>query len=292
MHYYDVENGLVYRNSDEAKKVICEVYGVDYTKYASLDDAMDAVTGYNMEEAKKLVEKAYQEALAAGDIEEGDIVSLEFGSSEITESLMRHINFLKGAWEELFKGTSLEGKLEITTGAYSDAWSDDFQAGKYDIALAGWSGAAWDPGYLLMAYISDDYRYAQGWNPSKVEMTFTMKGVGEDGADVTATYDLITWWNCLNGMDGAPHDWSDTALPQSLRLQLIAALEKEVLLTYYSVPVYYTFSASLLSYKVDYITYEYNTFMGYGGMKYMKYNFTDAAWAAEVAAQGGELDYK
>ena len=61
---------------------------------------------------------------------------------------------------------------------------------------------------------------------------------------------------------------------------------------YYTVPVANEFSASLLSYKVDYITYEYNTFMSYGGIKYMKYNFTDAEWAAEVAAQGGVLDYK
>ena len=52
------------------------------------------------------------------------------------------------------------------------------------------------------------------------------------------------------------------------------------------------FSASLLSYKVDYITYEYNTFMGYGGLKYMSYNFTDEEWSAEVANAGGELDYK
>jgi hypothetical protein len=32
--------------------------------------------------------------------------------------------------------------------------------------------------------------------------------------------------------------------------------------------------------------------MSYGGIKYMTYNFDDAGWAAEVAAQGGEIDYK
>ena len=57
-------------------------------------------------------------------------------------------------------------------------------------------------------------------------------------------------------------------------------------------PLFYSFGASLLSYKVDYITYEYNTFMGYGGLKYMSYNIDDAEWAAEVAKVGGELDYK
>jgi hypothetical protein len=123
-------------------------------------------------------------------------------------------------------------------------------------------------------------------------MTFTMKGVGKDGADITDTMSLMDWYNCLNGLEGAKYDWSEAALPNSQRLQLIAALEGEVLKTYYTVPMYYSFGASLLSYKVDYITYEYNTFMGYGGLKYMTYNFDDAGWAAEVEAEGGEIDYK
>jgi hypothetical protein len=32
--------------------------------------------------------------------------------------------------------------------------------------------------------------------------------------------------------------------------------------------------------------------MGYGGTKYMTFNYDDAAWEAEVAAQNGELNYK
>ncbi|MCM1561323.1 MAG: hypothetical protein NC123_17570, partial [Butyrivibrio sp.] len=120
----------------------------------------------------------------------------------------------------------------------------------------------------------------------------TMKGVGENGADVTETMSLMDWYYCLNGASGAKYDWSATALPNSLRLQLIAALEKEVLQMYYTVPLYYNFGASLISYKVDYITYEYNTFMGYGGVRYMTYNYNDDEWAAAVAEQNGELNYK
>jgi hypothetical protein len=47
-----------------------------------------------------------------------------------------------------------------------------------------------------------------------------------------------------------------------------------------------------MSYQTDYITYEYNTFMGYGGVKYMTYNFDDAAWEAEIAKVNGQLNYK
>ena len=292
MHYYDVENGGVFRNSDEAKKVLCEIYAVDYTKYESLDAAVDAITGFNLTEARALLTKAYNEAIAAGDIKEGDKVVLTFGSSTVSETFMRHVNFISAAWAVLAEGTPLEGKLEVDTAEKGSTWANDFRNGTYDVCLGGWTGAAWDPGYFLLAYLSPDYMYSRAWDTSSQQMTFTMVGVGENGADITETMSLIEWYDCLNGNSGAKYDWSSNALEQSQRLQLIAALEKEVLGMYYTVPVANEFSASLLSYKVDYITYEYNTFMSYGGIKYMKYNFTDAEWAAEVAAQGGVLDYK
>ena len=156
-------------------------------------------------------------------------------------------------------------------------------------------GAAWDPGYFLLAYLGDSYRYASAWDPSVVTMEFTMKGVNADGevtnneADsYTATKTLANWYDVLNG------DWSSGALNEEFRLSLIAALEEQILLTYYTVPVTYEFGASMLSYKVDYITYEYNTFMSYGGIQYMTYNYDDVEWAAYVKAnaQGGELNYK
>ncbi len=292
MHYYDVENGGVYRNTDDAKKVLCDIYNVDPADYESLDKAVDSITGYDLEEAKVLVERAYQDALAAGTISATDKVVLTMGSGAINETVQRRFDYITAAWKELVKGTSLEGRLETEVKDYGDAWANDFRAGAYDVCMGGWTGAAWDPGYFLLAYLSPTYMYSAAWDTTNTQMTFTMKGVGENGADVTETMGLLAWYDCLNGASGAKYDWSATAIEESLRLQLIAALEKEVLKVYYTVPLYNNFSASLLSYKVDYVTYEYNTFMGYGGVTYMTYNFDDAAWDAEVAKQGGQLNYK
>ncbi len=293
MHYYDVENGGVYRNSDEAKKVLCEIYAVDYTKYASLDEAVNAITGYNLEEARKLVTKAYNDALAAGDIKATDKVRLTLGTGAVNEVVTRRYNYIMDAWTELVKGTPLEGRLEFDEiKDFSDKWFDDFAAGGYDVCMGGWEGAAWDPGYFLLAYLSPDYMFSVGWDTGATMMTFTMKGVGENGADITETMSLLDWYDCLNGADGAKYDWSANALKQEQRLQLIAALEKEVLKVYYSVPLFNSYGASLLSYQVEYITYEYNTFMSYGGLKYMSYTYDDAAWAAKVAEVGGTVNYK
>ena len=293
MHYYDVANGGVYRDTDEAKKVLCETYAVDYTQFESLDKAVESITGYNLTEAKALVEAAYQQALADGEIDADDKVVLTFGTSEDNESTRRHYDYLSNAWTQMVVGTSLEGRLEFEfNSSFGSRWATDFRAGGYDICLGGWSGAAWNPGYFLLAYLDDNYRYATGWDTSAHMMTFTMKGVGENGEDITETMSLIDWYNCLNGISGCKYDWSEATLKEEQRLQLIAALEAQVLQTYYTVPMLNSFSASLLSYKVDYITYEYNTFMGYGGLKYMTYNYTDEEWAAEVAAQNNEIDYK
>ena len=289
MHYYDVENGKAFRESDEAKRVLCDIYAVNPDNYASLDEAVDAITGYNLTEARALLTKAYNEALAAGDIKATDKVVLTFGTSVINEATQRNTDHIGKAWIELAVGTPLEGRLEYELKDFSSTWANSFRAGAYDVCQGGWTGAAWDPGYFLLAYLDPNYMYSQAWDTSSHMMEFTMVGVAEDGGDITETMSLMDWYACLNGY--GKYDWSANGLDQELRLQLIARLEKEILAQYYTVPLLNNFSASLISYKIDYITYEYNTFMAYGGQKYLKYNYTDEEWDAVVAENNNVLDY-
>ena len=296
MHYYDVANGKAYRESDAAKLVLCEVYGVNPEDYASLDDAVDAITGYDLQQARALVDAAYDKAVAAGDLKEGDKVVLTYGTSLDNEKTRRNFETLQTMWGEMMKGTKLEGKFELEFNAsFGTEWSNDFRAGAYDICQGGWEGAAWDPGYFLLAYLDPGYMFSKAWDTSSHMMNFTINGVDATGAvtnsaedSFTAEYDLLTWYDLLNG------DWQSGVLNEEFRLTLIAALEQEVLTQYYSVPLTNWFDASLISYQVDYITYEYNTFMAYGGIQYMTYNYDDAEWAAYVAenAVGGQLNYK
>ena len=277
MHYYDVENGGVYRNTDDAKRVICEVYGVNVADYASLDEAYAAVTGYNLTLARQLLEQAYQAALAAGDITETDKVVLTVGDSEDTEAGRRIFNYLNDAMVELAKGTSLEGRFELEYDpSHGTKWATDFRGGAYDICTGGWTGAAWNPGYFLLAYLSPDYMYSQGWDTSSAMLTFNPYKDGQE--DHNYSMSLMEWYDCLNGNAGCKYNWGKGKVDEDFRLGIIAALEKEILSVYYTVPLQYRFSASLLSYKVEYISRTYNTFMGYGGIRYMTYNYDDAAW--------------
>ena len=296
MHYYDVANGKAYRESDAAKLVLCEVYGVNPEEYASLDDAVDAITGYDIQQARELVDAAYDKAVAAGDLKEGDKVVLTYGTSLDNEKTRRNFETLQTMWGEMMKGTKLEGKFELEFNAsFGTEWSNDFRAGAYDVCQGGWEGAAWDPGYFLLAYLNPSYMFSKAWDTSSHMMNFTINGVNAEGVatnvaedSYTAEHDLLTWYALLN------NDWQSGVLNEEFRLTLIAALEQEILTQYYSVPLTNWFDASLISYQADYITYEYNTFMGYGGIQYMTYNYDDAEWAAYVAenAVGGQLNYK
>ena len=302
MHYYDVANGKAYRESDAAKKVLCNVYGVNPDDYESLDAAVEAITGYDLVQARALVDSAVAKAIEAGDLkadENGNVtdkVVLTWGTSTDNEVTRRYFDTLSAQWTELMKGTKLEGKFELEFDAsFGAKWANDFRAGAYDICQGGWTGAAWDPGYFLLAYLSPSYMYSAAWDTSSEMMSFTIKGVNEEGVPTnnaedsfTGEFSLMDWYTLLN------QNWQSGELKEEFRLELIAALEQAVLLKYYSVPVTYEFSASLISFKADYITYEYNTFMGYGGIQYMSYNYDDAEWANFVNTnkKGGELNYK
>ena len=306
MHYFDVEAGAdgLYRNTAVAKETLCEIFGVDVDEFSSLDEAVEAITGYDPSQAKGLITYAYYDALSLGEIGERDKVVLTFGSAVDNSSTRRVYNYLNEAWKELMVGTPLEGRFELEFDAsFGSKWAIDFRAGAYDICAGGWRGAAWDPGYFLAAYLDPNTAFSASWDTAKENLKLTVRGLkeGDSGIEITNDKkDSVTltlplfdeknggWYQKLNGV------WGDGALDDEFRVDMIAGLEKEVLGAYYSVPYSAHYTASLASYKTDYITYDYNTFMGYGGVRYLRYHYDDAAWAKWVSANkvGGEIDYK
>lgn len=301
MHYIDVANGITYRSTDAAKKALCDVYGIDVEEYDDLDAAVNAITGYDKEQAKQLIRKAYAEALAAGDIKAGDKVSLELGYAVDNSSIRRIYDYLKATWTDLMDGTPLKDKFELTfSGNYGDDWAEIFQAGGYDVCLGGWSGAPWNPGYFIAAYVSPANMFSQGWDTESHNIEITVHGVDAEGKVTNNENDVYkseraiygtkgdSWYELLNGKYGQGF------LNDEFRCEILAQMEAEVLKQYYSVPYSNSFSATLHSFKIDYVTYTYNTFCGYGGIEYLKYNYSDQEWADYVTknAQGGELNYK
>lgn len=301
MYYYDVENGKVYRESIQAKEAILNAYGatknadgswkVGETTYTDIEDALDATTGYNLTLARQLVENAIAQAKTDGKYSDGEEIILTYGIETQSADTDRVKNWFQAAFDNMTKGTSIEGKVKIEYFMFSSAtWSEQFSAGEYDLCFGAWGNAAFNPAYLLCeTQISAENRYATNWDPKTVSVT--VKATPDDKhKDGLYTYNLEQWRLILQGKDGCPVNFKN--FPMEDQLAALGAVETAILKEYYSIPVFSRYSASLMGYKVDYVSYEYNTFMGYGGIRYMTFNYDDTAWAEFVASNNNILNYK
>ena len=77
----------------------------------------------------------------------------------------------------------------------------------------------------------------------------------------------------------------------AVRLEILGALEGTVLQNYNVIPIMDDASAQLRGRQIKYYTEEYIFGMGFGGLKYYTYEYSDAEWDAFVAEQGGTLVY-
>lgn len=301
MYYYDVENGKVYRDTIQAKEAILNAYGatknadgswkVGETTYTDIEDALDATTGYNLTLARQLVESAVAQAKKDGKYSDGDEIILTYGIETQTANTDRAKNWFQAAFDNMTKGTSIEGKVKIEYFMFSSAtWSEQFENGEYDLCFSAWGNAPFNPAYLLCeTQISEVNRYAKMWDPTAVNVT--VKATPDDKhEDGVYTYNLEQWRNILQGKDTALPNFKN--FPMEDQLTALGAVETAILKAYYSIPVFSRYSASLMGYKVDYVSYEYNTFMGYGGIRYMTFNYDDTAWAEFVASNNNILNYK
>lgn len=301
MYYNDVENGKVYRDSIQAKEAILNAYGatknadgswkVGETTYTDIEDALDATTGYNLTLARQLVENAVAQAKKDGKYSDGDEIILTYGIETQTANTDRVKNWFQAAFDNMTKGTSIEGKVKIEYFMFSSAtWSKQFEDGEYDLCFSAWGNAPFNPAYLLCeTQISEDNRYAKKWDPKTVSVT--VKATPDaDHKDGIYTYNLEQWRLILQGKDGCLVNFKN--FPMEDQLTALGAVETAILKEYYSIPVFSRYSASLMGYKVDYVSYEYNTFMGYGGIRYMTFNYDDTAWAEFVASNNNILNYK
>lgn len=301
MYYYDVENGKVYRESIQAKEAILNAYGatknedgswkVGETTYTDIEEALDATTGYNLTLARQLVDSAIEQAKTDGKYSDGEEIILTYGIETQSADTDRVKNWFQAAFDNMTKGTSIEGKVKIEYFMFSSAtWSEQFADGEYDLCFGAWGQAAFNPAYLLCeTQISAENRYATNWDPTTVEVT--VKATPDDKhEDGIYTYNLEQWRLILQGKDGCPVNFKNFSMED--QLTALGAVETAILKAYYSIPVYSRYSASLMGYKVDYVSYEYNTFMGYGGIRYMTFNYDDTAWAEFVASNNNILNYK
>ena len=116
----DPEQGLFYRTTDVAKQVVVDFWGLtdeigEGKLYADADEAIDSLSGYNLEMARQYFDAAYDEAIAQGLMKEDDVVEIMVGTPNETSAFYNSgYDFIVNNYTEAVKGTKLEGKFVVT----------------------------------------------------------------------------------------------------------------------------------------------------------------------------------
>jgi len=297
-YIYDPESGATYRSTDIAKQVLCDVYAVDTTQFATLDEAVASITGYDPAASAEFFWQAFNEGIELGyitDINRDGIcdqtISITYAvSSSVTEKLTKRLDYMTQKANEAAAGTPFEGKIEfVPSETLGNSWADYIKSGQVDTVLGGWTGSMMDPFALIDVYTNPSYQYDAEWfDASTVDLTLTL-----GGEEITMA--LNEWTLCLNGTpiekNGKTYDFGNGIGDPEDRLTILAGIEKTVLLTYNHLPMTEEGSMHLLSQKAFYIIEDHNPLLGRGGLAYLRYRYTDADWADYVASCNGSLDY-
>ena len=292
LYHYDIYNDPTssYRSSPEAMKAIVDLYGVEYGAgkvYATLEEAYKSITGYNLTVAKQLMKQAHDELVADGIYTSGEDITIQiaWSAGALTDADNAQLVKLNQYVNAALEGSGF-GKITFTAAGNLKARYDDVIAGSYAIGWGAWGGAALYPFGMMQCYMDPDYTkvHESGcWSPKTEELTlsFTI-----DGEVVT---DTLTWQVWSQSLEGTG---KYAQCDNKVKLQILALLEQNYLEQYYCIPMAGTTVCTLLSYQVDEYTDNYNLMYGFGGLRLMKWNYSDAEWTKYVSSVGGTLNYK
>jgi len=297
LYFYDVENNpnSVYRNSKQAMQGIVDYYGIKYgegERYATLEEAYAAISGYDVEKAKELFTTAYNEAIADGTYVDGTPIVIQVGAAkgaetaELTKQEKKFNDFLKAATV----GTPLEGKVSVKYFYNLNDRYADCSDGIRECCYGGLGGAAFYPYRCFNSYIDETQavggKITEGnFDPYAVsfEITYDFNG---DGTAETLTKNMFDWNASIT--EGGEYFAAD----HDLKLTVLSAIERNILEAGHCFPITVTASVAMYSKQIKYATLNYNMMYGYGGTRLMTYNFSDYEWEQYVAEQDGHLSYE
>jgi ABC-type transport system substrate-binding protein len=278
LYISDVDKGTRYRDTDQAKQVVKDVYGTDA-------DGNPNYNGFDLTNARKLLNEALDEenakAVASPDkgyYKSGDAVTMLW-QIYTSDSWGGRVNAIKSMWTTLVAGTALEGKFNIKTEEVGNVVLDNVKAGKSNIGGGAWGGSELDPFSIPQCYVDPDFRTQHSIDTGE-EVTITKA----DGTKVTKT--LADWDTALRS-----GDFTSSEQTNADRVTALAAVEEALIKGYNFAPIYARYSVTLDSFRVVEATTTYIAVVGYGGIRKQSMKLSDSDWSAYVAKQGGTLDY-
>ena len=292
MYVYDPFTGASYRNNDAAKAALCKLYGLTYDdgvtedpEFDDVDEAYDAITGYNIEEARELMAIAYAQVTSDGTWDGTTPIQITLSVYQSDDIYVKMFNYLNDALKSACQGTGFEGKVELVMKADADYY-ETMYAGQTDMIFSTWGGSAYSPFTLLYecycdAGINDDPNQMEyGFDSNAVSVTMNINGV-------EFTQSLQKWALWMDGDEKTVITSNDGSVTldafgnydADTKCAIFAKLEYVYLANYVNTPIYYRNVGSLVSQKGDYAVTGYVDMVGFGGIRYYTFNYDDTAWA-------------
>lgn len=292
-YYYDIGNdpNSVYRNSYYAKKAILDLYGVDSSP-KNADANYSKLTGRDLGLAKQFFTNAYKQAVADGNYKDGEEIPIEImmGKAELQPHNIKQQDLLQEFFDEGSKGTPFEGKIKVKFESGDAEMFANVANGKNMAIIGAWGGAYYYPFRMIGVYVSpshvgglENIHESNGFDPTKINLKLKINK--ENGTTYEDTRSLSKWYDAING------DGDFVKAPASEKLQILAALEHEVLAAYCCIPLGTMTTAELVSYKIDF-GFDYHIMYLWGGLKHFKFHYTDAEWDEYVKKNQGQLHYE
>lgn len=286
VYCYDPFSGALYRESPAAKAAMCAVYDVTYGEggdYDTLDEAYDALTGYNMPHAQELMKVAYDKAVAAGIYDGVSPVTIDFRVYKSDDIYVKMFTYIDEHLQEACKGSGFEGKVSMTMTVDADYYDTNYSGGA-DMIFTTWGGATMSPFTLLYECYCDasdgsGQQMEYGYDTTAIDVTFTV-----DGEDITDTLQNWTLWADNGSVPTIEEKLGKFAdYSYATRCAFFGGAEAAFLYWHTTTPVYYRNAATLNSQKINDATDAYINLVGFGGIKFITYNYDDAEWADYIA---------
>ena len=292
-YVYNPFSGGIYRESEPARRAMAELYGATWGEggeYATLDEATEALTGYDMNRARELMQTAYQKAVDAKIYDGQSPIIIDFRVFQSDTLYVQMFTYLDQQLRAACEGTGFEGKVSLTMTVDPDYYQSNY-SGNTDVIFSTWGGADMNPFSLPAQCYTDaadgsGQQMEYGFDTAAVALTFNC-----NGEDLTASlHDWSLWLSgqklpALDEKLGAYSDYSyDT------RCAFLAGVEECLLRWHATTPIYYRYSASLHSRKISPGSPVYiNNIVGTGGLPYTTYHYDDEGWSQYIAQN--ELAY-
>ena len=292
LYCYNPFTGESYRANDYAKAGLLKVFDITYGEggeFDTLDEAYEAMTGYDPDEARNLMAIAYDKAVAQGVYDGESPITIEFRVYASDEIYVKMYTYLNEHLQAACVGTGFEGKVSLVMTVDADYYETNYSGGA-DMIFTTWGGAAMSPFTILYECYCDDcegkgQQMEYAYDTSKIMVNFTVNG--EVISEPLQTWALWADGQPCEELDSKLGKWADYSY--DTRCAFYGQMEAAFLYWWPTTSVYYRNSASLISQKFNYAVDEYINIIGYGGLDFWTFNYDDAEWADYIA--NNELVY-